>query len=530
VSYADRFDSRTAPTREATVEDEVRTQSILDLARAVWARRKWLAILAFVGPLAAVFSVLTFVPRLYEAKATVLVERQQMPESLVKSTVASELEMRLYAISEEVLSRARLEELINHFNLYPDVRRKGSIKDAVERLRQDIKLEKKTERSTVSRELATVAFTLSYRDRDPQKAADVTNALARFYVVANATKRERQANATAGFLKVELEQTKQALDEQDKRVTEYKKRNSGALPDQVQMNMLTIERMYSELRMNRDAQARLFERAETSPGSGGGIDLPPAQDRAAARLALLRQELTELTTRFTDRYPDVVAKKQEIADLERQVAHAPARTQIVAGTPRVRSTATDARMGNLKAEEQRLLETIASYQKRIEDSPRREQEFQQLARDYETTKELYRTLKQRYEEALLGENMEQQQRGELFRIVEPAMPPDQPSAPRTGRLALLGFMASLGLAAVAVMVAEQVDTSFHSLDDLRAHVGTPVAAAIPVIVTATDERRRRRRINVFAACSVLAVVIVIALAWLVAVDNYELVAFLARRG
>jgi polysaccharide chain length determinant protein (PEP-CTERM system associated) len=512
------------------VEDEVRTQSVFDMARAIWARRKWIALVAFVGPLAVVLSVLAFMPRLYEAKATVLVERQQMPESLVKPTVSSELEMRLHAIHEEVLSRARLEELINGFDLYPGIRKQGGAKEAVERLRQDIKLEKKMERSAAYREPTTVAFTVSYRDENPQKAADVTNALARFYVVSNAKKRERQANATASFLKVELEQTKQTLDQQEKRVGEYKKRNSGALPDQAQMNMLSIERMYSELRMNRDAQARLLDRQEGGPGTGGGIDLPSTTDRAAARVALLRQELAELSTRYTDKYPDVVAKKGEIADLEKQIASAPKRTGagVVAARP-VRSM-NDPRMANLKAEEQRLLDQVGMYQKRLEDMPKKEQEFQELARDYETTKELYRSLKQRYEEALLGENMEQQQRGELFRIVEPAAAPDQPSAPRTGRLALLGLMASLGLAAVAVMVAEQVDTSFHSLDDLRSHVAAPVVAMIPRVRTPEDERRDKRHMHRLAAFALLAIVIIVGLSWFVAAGNYDLVAFLARRG
>ena len=511
------------------MEDEVRSQSMLDLARAVWARRKWIAVLAFLGPLAAVASVLAFVPKLYQASATILVERQYMPESFVKPTVSNELEMRLHAIHEEVLSRARLEELITHFNLYPESRRDGGVKGAVDRLRKDIKLEKKTERSTVAREPTTVAFTVSYRDPDPVKAADVTNALARFYVVTNAKKRERQANATAAFLKVELEQTKQTLDQQEKRVADYKKRNSGALPDQVSMNMLTIERLYSELRMNRDHQMRLAERAEM-PGVGG-IDLPPQHDRAAARLALLKQELAELTTRFTDKYPDVVAKKQEIADLEKQVANAPKRGPTpFAQTPAQRPRAADSRIANLRTEEQQILDRIAGYQKRIEDTPRREQEFQEMARDYETTKELYRSLKQRYEEALLGESMETQHRGEMFRIVEPALPPDTPSAPRTARLALLGLMAALGVAAVAVMVAEQVDTSFHSIADVRAHLGVPVAVAIPQIVTASDERQRRRRTHVMIVASLIGLAVIVALSWLIAAGNYDLVGLLARRG
>jgi hypothetical protein len=92
-------------------------------------------------------------------------------------------------------------------------------------------------------------------------------------------------------------------------------------------------------------------------------------------------------------------------------------------------------------------------------------------------------------------------------------------------------MAALGFAAVAVMVSEQVDSSFHSLDDLRTHVGAPVVtASIPRIVTAADERARRRRRHVLAACSVAALVVIVALSWLIAAGNYDLVAFLARRG
>jgi capsular polysaccharide biosynthesis protein len=191
----------------------------------------------------------------------------------------------------------------------------------------------------------------------------------------------------------------------------------------------------------------------------------------------------------------------------------------------------DARIASLRQEERQLLDRIAGYQKRLEDSPKREQEFQEMARDYETTKELYRSLRQRYEEALLGESMETQHRGEMFRIVEPAVAPDSPSAPRTGRLVLLGLMAALGVAAVVVMVTEQVDTSFHTIDDLRAHVGAPVvASAIPHIAVPADERKRRRRRRLLLAASIVALAVIVGLSWLIASGNYELVSFLARRG
>src|SRR5438445_8578012 len=96
----------------------------LDGLLAVWSRRKWLAMLAFVAPMAAAVSLLTFLPNIYRSTATVLVDRQQVPEKFVHSTVTSALETRLHTISHEILSRSRLEALINRFGLYSDLRKR----------------------------------------------------------------------------------------------------------------------------------------------------------------------------------------------------------------------------------------------------------------------------------------------------------------------------------------------------------------------------------------------------------------------
>src|SRR3989442_3984816 len=123
--------------------EETREQSALDTLLAVWSRRKWLAILAFAAPLAAGVSLILFMPNIYRSAATVLVDRQQVPESFVRSTVTSALETRLQTISQEVLSRSRLEALIKRFDLYADLRKQIRFEEVVGRMRGDIKLELK---------------------------------------------------------------------------------------------------------------------------------------------------------------------------------------------------------------------------------------------------------------------------------------------------------------------------------------------------------------------------------------------------
>src|SRR5437016_9041263 len=146
--------------------EETRSRSPLDTVLAVWSRRKWLAILGFVAPLVAGVSLIVFLPNVYRSAATVLAERQQVPDFFVRSTVTSAIETRIQTISQEVLSRSRLEALINRFGLYSDLRQRVPLEGVIERMRGDIKLELKSMELKGLRE-ATVAFTISYQGTNP---------------------------------------------------------------------------------------------------------------------------------------------------------------------------------------------------------------------------------------------------------------------------------------------------------------------------------------------------------------------------
>jgi predicted RNase H-like nuclease (RuvC/YqgF family) len=182
----------------------------------------------------------------------------------------------------------------------------------------------------------------------------------------------------------------------------------------------------------------------------------------------------------------------------------------------------------LKTEEGRLREGIATYQGRVENVPRREQEFKELSRDYESTRELYGSLLKRYEEAQLAESMEQRQKGEQFRVLDPAVPNAQPAAPNRVRLLIMTLAAAIGVAAGAVVLLEQIDTSFHDVDDLRAFSNVPVLVSIPRIVTRTDLHRRWWRIRLVASGAFVSLVAIVGVAYVAANGNERLVVLLAR--
>jgi succinoglycan biosynthesis transport protein ExoP len=540
------------------VSEPVSSAWNLARVRAVWARRKWLAMAVFFVPLAATAGVVPALPDIYKASAVVLVERQQVPEEFVKSTITNGLETRLNTMSQEILSRARLADLIERFDLYPKLGAEVPLQAVIERMRRDLRVELKGMESLV-RGGAIVAFTISYLGATPEKAATVANTLASYYLEENTRVRERQAAGTAQFLRRQLEDMKERLERQERTVKSFKKEHIGESPQDMQANLIVLERLNTQLRLNNENLSRVTERREALSrqmadaeslgtlladsgltAAGGGA---PAPDPAVVRLNRLNQELGELRSRFSEKYPDVVALKKEIADLERQVAAAKARSEAEAAPavpkraePQVNPLAlqlkeglgeVEAELRTLKGEEKRLRADLALYQRRVENAPKLEQEFLELSRGYETTADLYRTLLKRYEEAQLAETLEQRQKGEQFRVLESAVPPPMPFAPNRNRLFVMGTVASLGLALGAVLLAEQLNSSFHTLDELRAF-SPAVVASIPRIVTPGDSRQRRWRIRLVAAMLVVTVVVVWAAAAEVARRNEQVVSILTR--
>jgi protein tyrosine kinase modulator len=500
---------------------------------AMWSRRKLLATMVFVGGFAGALTVAASLPSIYRAAATVLVERQEVAESLVRPSVTGELDTRLQTISQEILSRARLETLVERFDLYPDMRRRLPIDAAIERARRDIHIELREVKGVESAAAGhgpTIGFTVTFRGRTPRTTAEVANALASSYVQENLKIRDRMATDTAQFLKVQLDETQRRLDEAERRISEYKRRHLGELPEQLSVNLAMLERLNSQLALNSDKQMRAIERRDQLARQlafGGSLNAAEAEADPELRLARLRFELARMQRLYSPKYPDVVRLKAEIAAAEEQLSRTHGRGAAAAARERS-SGDLDGELNGLKAEEQRLRRAIADYQRRVDVAPELEQDFQGMARDYRNTKETYDSMLKRYQDAQVAEDMERRRSREEFRLLDAALPPREPWAPNRMRVLLLGLLLSVAATAVAVALAEQFDTSFHTVDDLRAFTKIPVLATIPCLVSATDADRRRRRRQLAAVSIPLALALVVLASYRFAHGNEQLVWMLSH--
>ena len=516
----------------ASTADDSLALRILDILR----RRRLLAIGMFAAVLSAAVSFAIYLPDLYRGQALVLIERP-VDESIVRSAESApgELESRLHIIKQEILSRDRLLALITRFKLYPKQMKDGAIDDALNQMRSDVEVNPSGPEQ-LSGKTKTVSFTLNYTGDSAKTVAEVTNAIAAFYVQQNDSIRSQSALGTSQFLREQLAAAKTQLDHQEQSVTQYTTKYTGQLPQQVGVNLATLERMNTQLRLNGEQQIRLIEQREKLLE---GLDDPNAITRAEnsdaspemierlKQIDKLKSDFAQLQTKFTSKHPDVVRLQDQIADLQQQEAQAEAAAQkkreaakaaAAASTaavqdaqaPRRRTIESlDAELAKMREEEAAIRATIGSFEQRLEGAPEREQEFALITRDRQAAKDLYDSLLKRYDEAQLSASMETDRQGERFRILEPALPPEGPSAPNRIRLLLMGVLLALAAAVAVVLTAEQFDVSFHGIDELREFTSVPVLVSIPPI---GPMPLKRRLLTGLATVSAIAMIALIATA------------------
>jgi len=503
-------------------------ESLLLQAGDILRRRRSTAIVVFNTVMVTCLSLAAFLRDLFRASSVVLVERQ-LPDGVVRSAPGSELESRLHVIQQEVLSRANLTSLVERFNLYPALRARGDRDSALAQLRDDIKIEL-TGPEQVTGRSKTVAFRLTVTGEHPETVANVTNAIADFYVAQNGQMRANEATRATQFLKAQLDEARRQLTGRERDVAMYTTKHAGGLPQQAEMNLAALERLNVQVRLNGERLLRALDQRATLLA-----DMPP--DAAAAlgdsesatsrRLNQLRRDLAQWEG-FPERYPDVKRIKEEIAALESQSSPATP-TRSAAGEPRPGTRtleALNAEIDRLKVEDESLRKLIATAEQRLEEVPYRENELALIVRDRQSAKELYDSLLKRYEDAQLAQSMETANQGERFRILEPAVPPMGPNAPNRFRLLVMGLLLAALLASIAVLIHEQLDTSFHSVDEVRQFTHVPILASIPSIEMPAS-RRLPRALGV-TACVIGGLTLVAAFSAYVASGNEQLVRFLIR--
>ena len=516
------------PGKKYTPED------ILQILR----RRYWLILLPLAIVAAGTAAFTRTLTDWYRSETLILVVPQRVPENYVRSTVTTRIEDRLNSISQQILSRTRLERVIQDFNLYEQERRTGIMEDIVDKMRGDIGVQV----------VKGDAFRVSYVGREPRTVMKVTERLASLFIEENLKDRELLADGTNQFLEAQLEDARRRLMEQEKKVEVYRRQHSGELPTQLETNLQAIQNTQMQIQavvesVNRDRDRRLvLERqlAEAeeplpavaplpaAPAAGGDGENAPAP--AAKQLEFARSQLKALELRLKPEHPDIGLLKRRIRDLEKAaeaealaapVTPAPSRAE-VARQQRIESLRgdieqLDRQIAQKVEEEKKLRGVSASYQARVDAAPTRETELVELTRDYTTLQNMYSSLLQKKEDSKLAANLERRQIGEQFKLLDPARIPERPFKPNRQLFYLGGIIVGLGIGLAMVGLLEYRDRSFRQDQDVIRLLSLPVLAVVPVMQSDVERRRnfkRRVAANVAMGSTVFMCLAVVAYAFL----------------
>jgi uncharacterized protein involved in exopolysaccharide biosynthesis len=254
--------------------------------RMAWRRRWYIAVPALmIASMTFVYSM--FLPNRYRASTTILIIPQRVPESIVRSTVNTDLRERLNIMSQTILSRTRLERIIQEFNLYERERKQLILEDVIERMRRDIDLNVPR---TGRRRNGPENFSVSFESTEPRTAMRVTERLASLFVQENLEDRELLVDQTDQFLKGQLEEAKRRLTEKEQKLQEFRLRYQGSLPEQVQANLALLNGEQNRLQSITESTSRDRDRyaalekmlAELPPVSTASPVPVPAPRRAGA--------------------------------------------------------------------------------------------------------------------------------------------------------------------------------------------------------------------------------------------------------
>ena len=488
-----------------------------DLLGLVW-RYRWFIVLPTIVATMIAAGVAYKLPNRYRSETLVLVVPQRIPGEYVRTTVTTRIENQVLTIREQILSRSRLERIVEELDLYPEERQKWPMEMVIDRMRRAV------ETDIVRKD----AFTVSFIAYDPEVAQRVTERLAGMFNEENMRDREVVAESTNQFLQTQLDDARRRLTEHERRVENYRMRHAGQLPEQVTANLQAIQNIEMQvhtltqsLESDRDRKL-LYERQvadlEATPELALTLPVNPANPNApmstAQQLEAAEAVVRGLESRVTAEHPDLVRARASADKLRRQLQSEPAPRGPNENLPRPTSAAEIARRNRLTEfqaqleavdrqiahktdEERRLRAIIAGYRAKVEAAPTRETELVSLTRDYETLQLQYRGLLAKAEESKVAANLERRQIGEQFRILDPARVPERPFTPNRPIITAVGAGAGLMLGLALAGAVEFRNRTVRTVSDVILVCGIPVLATLPALASESVGRGKRTRLLVW---------------------------------
>lgn len=435
-------------------------------------------------------------PKQYTSQTLVLVSKPVVPKDYVQPIVTEDLNQRLASMKEQILSRTRLEPVIQKFSLYADERSKVPMEDLIERMRKAIEISP-LEAMPGVQDRSMPGFHVSVVFNNPLTAQAICTEITSMFMEQNSRALEQQAADTNAFINQQLNDAKAKLDAQDARLAQFKRQFLGSLPDEVQTNLNLLAAQNTQLEanmqeMSRTQQDKAFNESLLSQQEAAWKASQAGQnpDTLEDQLKTLQDQLATLESKYTESHPDVVKMKKQIEEVRKRIAEGPktSGSQTTAQTktepPQIQQLRAhlrqdDISIADLTKRGEQIQEQIRALQGRVQASPMVEQQLKELTRNYTSALEFYNDLLKKQESSRIAKDLATQQEGEQFRVLDPPSLPVKASFPKKTYFAGGGVAGGLVLSLGIMYILMMMDNTLHTERDVEVHLKLTVLSAVP---------------------------------------------------
>lgn len=509
-------------------------------------------------------------PPTYKSESIILIEQQEIPADLVRSTITSYAQQRIEQIKQRIMTIGNIMTIVDEFALYDESERERKTRtEMAQEFRSAVTIRPISAEVVDPRSgrpsSAVIAFSLAYRGDSAAKVQKVTSEITELYLEENLKERREESTSTSEFLESEADQLKNELEKLDEKIAAFKELNAGSLPEQKQFNQGVVDRSertidgltfqlselqkrkielesdlaqlspnapvvlatgqtvlgdadrlkslqtqlsYLEARYSDDHPSVIRQRREVQELLDKNISFNEKEERLK-QLRLEKDRLAALKERYTGDHPKIVQSQNIIRSLESTLATASSQTfeekpdnpAYLVVLNRLRATEEDIRTYTAQIAESR--KALAEHEQLLSRTPQIEKELQDLARDYRSTNLRYQEIHSKLLSAELARNLETEQRGERFTLIQPPELPVDPVSPNRPAIAIFGLILALGSGLGIAMLREVLDEAVYGVNDVVLATGS----APLVVVGYMENHQERKKHNLKRVYWVLGIIL-----------------------
>jgi uncharacterized protein involved in exopolysaccharide biosynthesis len=503
---------------------------------------RWLIGPAFAG--IVVSTVVAFVMEdTFVSSALIRVVPQQISGEIVRSISSQDVSDRINSMAQQILSRSTLSALISTYGLYKNELKREPMEDVLTTMKEGILIRPTMGVTNIQSGKNVPAMQVQFSYRDRFLAMKVCSDLVSRFMSASSQETLQGQVSANSFLTDEFDHAKRELEATEQKLQDYRIRNSGKLPEQMQQNMAQMGALDQRLNSLTDASTRNSERRmmldtqlhiakdrlaavkATTPSSQARNDKVMATER---EIEDLQSTIASMKDRYTDDYPDLQSAKDRLAVLKRQredagktpskAAESGVESPLVARERMDAQATIEAIQSNIKAAQVEdasinreigsLSSVLRGYQGRVQESPAGEKEYTELMRDRDAAKLQFDTFQAKMQLSRISLNMERQKQGETMELLDAASTPTTPTAPKRSWIIPIGLVGGLVLGFILVAIREVRDTSLKNLKDARLYTQLSILGSIPLLENDVVVQRRKQVMWVgWATATILGIAI-----------------------